>query len=91
MSFASPNCSAYDTHVSPRAVDNAFHTHGLENARSTFGVPSLNVAAELLAGVEDAVVVVLVMERPSDRVSEHPLRQWRQGVDRIRLQESRSV
>lgn len=54
-------------------------------------MPSLNVAAELLAGVEDAIVVILVVKRPSEGVSKHPLCQRRQRIDRVVLQESRGV
>jgi hypothetical protein len=49
-------------------------THSFENTRSTLGVPPLDIATELFAGIEDAIVVFLVVQGPSNRVSEHALR-----------------
>jgi hypothetical protein len=49
-------------------------THSLENTGSTLRVPPLNIATELFAGIEDAIVVFLVVQGPSNRVSEHALR-----------------
>lgn len=66
-------------------------THGFINTRSTLGMPSLNIAAELLAGVEDTIVVVLVVKRASNRVSEHALRYGRKALSFICLEERRSV
>lgn len=66
-------------------------THGFINARSTLGMPSLDIAAELLAGVEDTVVVILVMKGTSNRVSEHALRYRWKALCFVCLEESRGM
>jgi hypothetical protein len=43
------------------SLSHSASTHGFINTRSTLGMPPFNIAAELLAGVEDAVVVILVV------------------------------
>jgi hypothetical protein len=49
----------------------------LEDTRTTLRMPSFNIASELLTGVVDAIVVVLVVYRPCHAVSEHALGQGR--------------
>lgn len=49
----------------------------LKNTRTTLCMPSFNVTSELLTGVVDAVVVVLVVYRPCHTVSEHTLGEGR--------------
>jgi hypothetical protein len=61
-------------------------THCLEYTGPAFRVPSLNLAVELLACVEYAVVVILIVYGASKTVSEHALRQRRQRFDRVLLQ-----
>lgn len=59
----------------------------LEDTRTTFGMPSFNIASELLTGVVDAVVVVLIVYRSCHTVSEHTLGQGRQSRRRVLLEE----
>jgi hypothetical protein len=49
-------------------------TYSLKDTGPTLGVPPLDIATELFAGIEDAIVVFLVVQGPSNRVSEHALR-----------------
>lgn len=49
-------------------------------------MPSLNVTVELGAGVEDIIVILLVMDRSSKRVSKHALGQRGQLVRRVLLE-----
>lgn len=51
-------------------------------------MPAFNAAVELLAGVEDAVEVVLVVDCACDAVAKHALGQTGQGVDGVLAQES---
>jgi hypothetical protein len=59
------------------ASDLAKLESSLEDTRTTLGMPSFNIASELLTGVVDAIVVVLVVYRPCHAVSEHALGQGR--------------
>lgn len=101
ISFASPNCSAYENgqldqfrcniRISFRALHCDVSTYGFEHARSALRMPSLDVAAELLTVIKDAVVIVLIMEWSRNRVSKHALRQGGQRVDGVILEEGRSM
>lgn len=61
-------------------------THCLKYTRPAFRVPSLNLAVELLACVEYAVVVLLIMYRASKTIPKHTLRQRRQRFNRVLLE-----
>lgn len=50
-------------------------------------MPPFNIASELLAGIEDTIVVILVVERPSDRITKHAISHRWQRIDWIRLEE----
>src|SRR5690348_4360167 len=63
------------------------YPYSLEHTRARLGVPSLDAAAELVAGVEDAVEVVLVVDGARDAVAEHALGQAGQRVDGVLAQE----
>jgi hypothetical protein len=50
-------------------------------------MPPFNIASELLAGVEDAIVIILVVDGPSERITKHAFCHRRQRIDWIRLEE----
>lgn len=41
-------------------------TNSFIDSWSTFSMPPFNIASELLTGVENAIIVILVVEGPSD-------------------------
>ena len=41
-------------------------TYGLKHTRSALGMPSFDITPELFARIKNAIIVILVMERPSD-------------------------
>jgi len=51
-------------------------------------MPAFDTAVEFLACIVYAIVVVLVVYRPRQTISEHALCERRQGVDRVLIQES---
>src|SRR4051812_28118742 len=61
----------------------------LENSRSTLSVPSLYSTIELFTRIEDTIVVILILYRSSQTISEHAFGQRREGVDRVIAQECR--
>lgn len=61
-------------------------THCFKYTGPALRVPSLNLAVELLACVEYAVVVILIVYGTSKTVSKHTLRQRRQRFDRVLLE-----
>jgi len=64
-----------------------WNTHSFKHTGTTLGVPSLEVAVEFLACIEDAVVVVLVMDRPCDAIAKHAFRQRWKSLDWVVLEE----
>ncbi len=54
-------------------------------------MPSLYSAIELRAGIEYAVVILLVMNRPRDAVPKHAFGQAGQGIDGVIAQKRRSA
>jgi hypothetical protein len=48
-------------------------TYSLKNTWPTLGVPALDIATELFARIENTIIVILVVQRPSDGVPEHAL------------------
>lgn len=53
-------------------------------------MPTLDMSVEFLAGVEDTVVVVLVVDWTGETVAKHAFRKGRQGIDRVLAQKRRS-
>lgn len=51
-------------------------------------MPSFYSTVELLTGVVDAVIVILVVHRSRQAIAKHTLRQWGEGIDRILLEEA---
>lgn len=49
-------------------------------------MPALDLTAELFAGIENPVIVVLVVDRPRQAVPKHALCQWWQSLYRVLLQ-----
>lgn len=73
---------------SPNATHSLSHvTNSFIDSRSTFSMPPFNIASELLAGVENTIVVILVVEGPSDRITKHSFGHRRQCIDWVRLEE----
>lgn len=62
---------------------------GFKDTRPAFCVPSLDVALERLACVEDVVEVFLVVDGARQAVAKHALGQGRQGTRRIVAQVDR--
>jgi hypothetical protein len=76
------------TMFSPNANRSLPHvTNSFIDSRSTFSMPSFNIASELLAGVKDAIVVILVVDGPSERITKHAFCHRRQCIDWIRPEE----
>lgn len=48
-------------------------------------MPTLNPAIEFLTCIIYAIVVLLVVDWPSQAIAEHAFREWRQSVDGIVL------
>lgn len=48
-------------------------TYSLKNTGPTLGVPPLDIATELFARIENTIIVILVVQRPSDGVPKHAL------------------
>lgn len=72
ISLASPNCNAC-LDVSPNATNGSRHTNGFKHPWSTLGMPTLDIASELLASIEDTIIIILVVEGPSEGIAKHAL------------------
>ena len=55
----------------------------LKHARSGLGMPALDAAVKLLAGIENTVVKILVVYGPSQAIAGGRLRQWGKRIYRI--------
>jgi len=65
-------------------------TYRLEYTWPAFCVPTFNATIKLIAGVEDTVVVILIVCRPGQAVTEHTFSQGWKCIDWIRLQKAGS-
>lgn len=50
-------------------------------------MPSLDLTSEALARVKNAVIVILVVNRPRYAISKHAFGQWRKRFDGVLLEE----
>lgn len=57
--------------------------YSFKNTRPTLGMPAFDAASEIGAGVEDAIVVFLVVHWPGQAVTKHTLGQGRQLMGRV--------
>lgn len=63
-------------------------TYSFKHTRSTLRMPSFDAAPELLAIIENAIEVVLIMDRPRYAVSKHAFSERRKRIDWIVSKES---